>query len=85
MGYALVLNQSRGDILENPLQVGELVRLRSGGPVMTVAMVLGKEAEERVVTVVWHDRVGQEHTTGYLPELLVRARRRWGIRRWYGG
>ena len=77
LGYARVLNQSRGDILENPLRVGELVRLRSGGPVMVVMQVGDSE-----VGVTWMDRGGVGQHASYIPELLVRARRR---RWWFGG
>ena len=73
MGYAKMLNQERGDLVENPLGIGDLVRLKSGGPVM----VLMKEPQGDVgtVQVVWHDKVGQDHQGEFKPQLLTRARR----------
>jgi uncharacterized protein YodC (DUF2158 family) len=78
LGYARILNQSRGDLVENPLKLGELVRLRSGGPVMTVMQV---REVDGAVDVVWHDRVGAEHASGYPMELLQRVGRSFFGRR----
>lgn len=82
LGYARILNSSRGDLQENPLRVGELVRLRSGGPVMVVVQL----DEEGGVSTRWHDRVGVLHNDHvFAMETLERARRGWGKRRWFGG
>ena len=79
LGYARILNQSRGDLWENPLKVGELVKLRSGGPVMTVSGM----RDDGVIAVVWHDVGGAEHNSGYPQELLRRTSGRsfFGLRR----
>lgn len=78
LGYARILNTTRGDLYENPLKAGELVQLRSGGPVMTVSMV--NEVDD-VVSVVWHGKSGEVQTQTFSPELLKRARGFFGRRR----
>lgn len=78
LGYARILNTTRGDLYENPLKVGELVKLRSGGPVMTVSII--NEVDE-VVRVVWHGKSGEVQAQDFSPELLQRARRSFFGRR----
>jgi uncharacterized protein YodC (DUF2158 family) len=77
LGYARVLNQTRGDLVERPLFIGELVKLRSGGPVMVVEQV----REDGTVAVTWMDRGGVAHANAYQPELLKRAAGFFGRRR----
>lgn len=79
LGYARILNQSRGDLYENPLQGGELVKLKSGGPVMTVTENQG----EGMIAAMWADKVGQMHNAIFPEQLLQRAKRRsfFGLRR----
>jgi uncharacterized protein YodC (DUF2158 family) len=78
LGYARVLNTTRGDLYEHPLQAGELVQLKSGGPLMVVTDL---ERDDGVIAVVWHDKLGAEHNSGYRAELLRRARRSFFSRR----
>ena len=80
LGYARILNQSRGDLYENPLKPGELVQLRSGGPTMTVSAI--NEVDD-VVRVVWHGKRGEVQAQEFSPELLQRSKRRsfFGLRR----
>lgn len=81
LGYARILQQSRGDLWENPLRVGEVVSLKSGGPRMTVVEVGEKEGD--MVRVVWLDGVGVMHTEGFIPGLLERSgRKRSFFGRW---
>jgi uncharacterized protein YodC (DUF2158 family) len=78
LSYARILNESRGDLVENPLKVGEVVKLKRGGPVMTVSII--NEVEE-VVRVVWHGKSGEVQSQDFSPELLQRAGRRFFGRR----
>lgn len=71
MGYAKMMNRVRGDLEENPLKAGELVRLKSGGRVMVIADV---EADGSVA-VQWQDRGGVERATLYRGEILRRVGR----------
>lgn len=82
LGYARILNQSRGDLYENPLQVGELVRLKSGGPLMTVSTLTDADGDV-MVKCCWHDRAGMIQSLDFTPELLQRTKRRsfFGLRR----
>jgi uncharacterized protein YodC (DUF2158 family) len=81
LGYARVLNTSRGDLNENPLKVGELVRLRSGGPAMTVGKVeIGGEGETTVYAS-WHDKHGVVQSTMFPVEMLKRVGRSFFSRR----
>lgn len=76
LAYARMASRSYLDI-EEPLRVGELVRLRSGGPVMTVSKV-----EEGMVRVNWHDKSGMVQGDSLAPALLRRTRRSFfGLRR----
>lgn len=78
LGYARILQSSRGDLYENPLRVGEVVRLRSGGPAMTVT-----GADEAEVAVVWVNTGGQVQAEKFQPELLERGKaRRSFFARW---
>jgi uncharacterized protein YodC (DUF2158 family) len=77
LGYARVLNSTRGDVYENPLKMGELVQLRSGGPLMVVEEVRA----DGIVAVTWMDRGGVAHANAYQPELLKRAARSFFGRR----
>ena len=70
LGYARMMNQVRGDFEENPLKVGETVRLGSGGPRLTVS-----SRDDGMVGVSWFDRNGQVHTQLVEAELLRRARK----------
>ena len=78
LGYARILNTTRGDLYENPLQAGELVQLRSGGPTMTVSAV--NEVDD-LVQVVWHGKSGEVQRQEFSPELLQRAKRSFFFRR----
>lgn len=78
LGYARVLNTTRGDLYENPLKAGELVRLRSGGPLMTVT---GINEVDEIIGVVWHDKDGKVQADKFSPELLQRAKRSFFSRR----
>lgn len=71
LGYARVLNEGRGDLIERPLRVGELVRLRSGGPVMVVGRVGEREGEVRAS---WHDKMGTVNSENFPIEMLRRVR-----------
>lgn len=51
---------------ERPFKVGDLVRLKSGGPVMTVEMI---QADGGVM-VVWADIEYVMQRDGFLPEML---------------
>jgi uncharacterized protein YodC (DUF2158 family) len=56
---------------ENRFRVGQVVKLRSGGPNMTVELdsVAGSD-----VAVVWYDPTSCEHTSATFPaECLVEA------------
>jgi uncharacterized protein YodC (DUF2158 family) len=78
LGYARVLNQSRGDLVEKPLQAGDLVRMKSGGPVMTVSRVGETEGEVRAS---WHDKLGVVHSENFPIQMLQRAGRSFFGRR----
>lgn len=78
LGYARVLNQSRGDLWEHPLRAGELVQLRSGSRAMVVSEV---REGDGIVEVMWHDKAGVEHQSAYPPVLLRRAGRSFFGRR----
>ena len=78
LGYGKVLQLARGDLYENPLRAGELVRLRSGGPVMTV-MHDGESPES--VACVWHTGTGEVVTRDFSTGLLERARKSFFGRR----
>jgi uncharacterized protein YodC (DUF2158 family) len=77
LGYARLLNHTRGDLVESPLFIGELVKLKSGGPVMVVDGV----REDGTVSVAWTDKGGVAHASGYRVELLKRAAGFFGRRR----
>lgn len=78
LGYARILEKSRGDLYENPLRIGEVVKLRSGGPAMTVVMMDG----ERVGTQ-WLDDMGVLHSGEFGVELVERTKvRRSFFGRW---
>lgn len=80
LGYARILNQSRGDLVENPLRVGEVVRFRSGGPAMTVVGFVDGDR----VDCLWADSVGASHRESFEVGILERASRRrsfFGLRR----
>lgn len=78
MGYGRLLNESRGDFVRNPIEVGEKVRMRSGGPVMVVVGGAG----EGGLRVVWQDRVGVVHREEVEAGILERARGSFfGLRR----
>lgn len=80
MGYGKLLNESRGDFVRNPINVGEMVRMRSGGPVMTVVGEVGGGGTN--VKVVWQDRVGVVHREEVEEGILERAGRSFfGLRR----
>lgn len=69
MGYGRLLNESRGDLVENPLSVGEVVKLR--GSRSRVRMVVEEVEGGGSVKVVWQDELGvlhegQEFRTGVL-------------------
>jgi uncharacterized protein YodC (DUF2158 family) len=51
---------------ERPIKPGDVVRLRSGGPLMTVESV-----ESGVARVVWIDDRQQTHRESFAPEALV--------------
>ena len=76
LGYARILNTARGDLYENPLRVGEVVRLRSGGVSMTVVEIM-----EEKVKVVWQDGMGVVHGDQFGPEILRRVGRSFFGRR----
>lgn len=78
LGYARILNTTRGDLYENPLKAGELVRLRSGGPVMVVSEI---GQHEGTVRTCWHDKNGMIQSLDFPPELLMRAGRSFFGRR----
>ena len=78
LGYARILNTTRGDLYENPLQVGELVKLKSGGPVMTVSEL---DAPGGLIAVLWHDQYGLVQSATFAPELLQRSKRSFFFRR----
>lgn len=77
LGYARVLNQARGDLVENPLSIGDLVRLRSGGPVMAVEGFddLGR------AQLVWASKGGEVQREALSPHLLRRDAGFFGRRR----
>jgi uncharacterized protein YodC (DUF2158 family) len=54
------------------LQVGEVVRLKSGGPAMTV-MATGARAEPGVVECAWFSRDHAYATASFPPRALERA------------
>jgi uncharacterized protein YodC (DUF2158 family) len=76
MSYLKMMQKVRGDLHESGLlQVGELVRLKSGGPVMTVEEMDG---EGRIICV-WTG-VGGFSREAFKGELLKRYE--GGLRRW---
>jgi uncharacterized protein YodC (DUF2158 family) len=77
LGYARMVNQSRGDLAEYPLRAGELVQLRSGSPKMQVEEI----TDSGRVNVVWTDRTGMPHRDNFPPELLQRSGRSFFGRR----
>ena len=54
------------------LQVGEIVRLKSGGPAMTV-VATGARAEPGVVECAWFDRNNGYATASFPPRALERV------------
>jgi uncharacterized protein YodC (DUF2158 family) len=54
------------------LQVGEVVRLKSGGPAMTV-VATGARAEPGVVECAWFDRDNACATASFPPRALERV------------
>ncbi|MDB5483515.1 MAG: putative small protein [Caulobacteraceae bacterium] len=54
------------------LQVGEVVRLKSGGPAMTV-VATGARAEPGVVECAWFDRDSAYATASFPPRALERV------------
>lgn len=76
LGYARVLNESRGDLVDRPPAVGELVRMRSGGPLMMMEAT-DEEDGESVSVVAWTDKLGVLHREKLPRGLLVRARKGW--------
>lgn len=76
LAYARMASRSYLEI-EEPLRAGELVRLKSGGPVMVV-----KGEEGGVVQCSWHDKHGQVNAEGFPLQMVRRARRSFfGLRR----
>jgi uncharacterized protein YodC (DUF2158 family) len=76
LGYARVLNQTRGDLIERPLFIGELVKLKSGGPVMVVEGV----DDSGQVTCIWNGGMALQRDV-FRPVLLKRAAGFFGRRR----
>jgi uncharacterized protein YodC (DUF2158 family) len=78
MSYLKMMQKVRGESLRESgvMGVGELVRLKSGGPVMVVEQV----REDGSVGVTWMDKEGVAHANGYAVELLERYE--GGLRRW---
>ena len=54
------------------LQVGEVVRLKSGGPAMTV-VATGARAEPGLVECAWFDRDNTHATASFPPRALERV------------
>lgn len=78
LGYARILQSARGDLWDNPLRVGEVVRLRSGGPAMVVVDSDGGE-----VQVSWADGMGAIQEGKFKAELLARAKARRSFFGWW--
>ena len=76
VGYIKTLQMYRGDLEENPLQIGEVVQLKSGGPAMTVVGM-----DEGQMVVCWADAVGQMHSDKFRSVLLQRVRKSFFARR----
>lgn len=70
MSYLKMLERARGESAGYPglLSVGELVRLKSGGPVMTVE----GSTEGGNTMVVWTGKDGRPNRDSFSPELLKR-------------
>ena len=71
--YARLLNVSRGSLsYPGMLEVGELVKLKSGGPVMVV-----EGSGNEGVVCVWQGKDGSTRREGFRAELLRRHERIW--------
>jgi len=72
-----MLQQARGDLERIPVDVGELVRLKGGGPVMTVE----EELPDGRVVCVWNGGMAVQREP-FSTELLSRYRGIWTRRVW---
>jgi uncharacterized protein YodC (DUF2158 family) len=52
-------------------KVGDTVRLKSGGPVMTVSSLTKDLKNKPMVNTVWFDKKDEEHSGQYLEEMVV--------------
>ena len=79
MGYAKMLQRVRGESVRESgrMEVGELVRLKSGGPVMVVQEEFGTDG---LVHCIWTTREGTVQEMRFEPQLLKRYERT--VRRW---
>ncbi len=63
--------------MENPVpatfQAGDLVQLKSGGPVMTVARVGDDSLGRALVWCVWFDSKKTQKTSTFQPETLEKV------------
>jgi len=57
--------------MELKFELGDVVRLKSGGPAMTVNRV--KTETENMVETVWFDTAGQKHFTKSFSYVLTKA------------
>ena len=64
-------------------KAGDLVRVKSGGPIMTVKRVGKNMAEEEVVWCVWFEKIGSRQVAQeeqFVPVVLEKAERPGTIR-----